>query len=65
MQDLKVLFIKELEEKFYTPPPQFSFQHGVGYADTLTVVANALLDASCLGVYSPWRVIMFATPLTL
>jgi len=31
------------------PPHQFGFQHGIGCADDLVVVANALLDASYTG----------------
>ena len=45
----ELLFIKEFEEKSYTPPHQFGFQHGIGWTDALTFVAKALLVASSTG----------------
>ena len=44
-----LLFIKELGEKCFIPAHQFDFQHGIGCADALAVVANTPLDASCTG----------------
>jgi len=45
----ELLFIKELEEKWCMPLHQFGFQHDIGCVDALVVVANSLLDASCIG----------------
>ena len=44
-----LLFVKELEEKCYTPPHWFGFRHGIECADALAAILNSLVGASCTG----------------
>ena len=45
----ELLFINELETKYYTPPRQFGFKRRTGCANALTAVVSVLLNADFSG----------------